>query len=318
MSGVDVNQGASRIAELLQQGQPQEEIPAQPSNGEEEPETVNAHEDEQETESTEHQEPKQEYEGGEETQEAEEAESDTDQEPKYTVKVNGEELEVGLEDLRKGYMMESDYRKKTSEVAKQREEFQKEKLAFAEKIQKAEELLISEAEDLNSDENKELKEYDPAAYYEKKEKLEQKARRLTELKEESNRIQLEQQTQKIEKEKELLMQALPEWLDDNVLAKETSMIDEMFKQNGIQGELLQPFVDHRLLVMARKAALYDKIKSAKPETKKVQVKPNSMTAGAPKSNEQIVKSKNDAARQKLKQSGKMGDAQAVIKSLLRN
>mgnify|MGYP003112579421 CR=1 FL=1 len=33
-------------------------------------------------------------------------------EPRYTVKVSGEEREVSLDELRKGYMMESDYRRR--------------------------------------------------------------------------------------------------------------------------------------------------------------------------------------------------------------
>jgi len=313
--GVDVNAGASQIAQLLQQGQSEPETVTQPSDSEpeqetaEQPETV---EDTVETTESEHHEPESEYEETEET-----PESDTDLEPTYKVKVNGEEREVSVEDLRKGYMMESDYRKKTSEVARQREEFLKEKESFNAKLAQAEELLIVEAEDLNSPENLELKEYDPKEYYSKRDKLEAKARRLQELKQESLKTQQERNAQRLEKEKELLFQAIPEWLDDNVLTQETQMVNDFLTSSGIEGNDLQPFVDHRLLVMARKAAMYDKLKAAKPESKKVQPKPKNAKAGNVKTNEEVAKSKVDERRTKLRKTGKMSDAASAIKSILR-
>jgi len=51
--------------------------------------------------------------------EAEEPAPEEDKPAKYRVKVNGEEREVSLEDLQKGYMLESDYRQKTSAVSEQ-------------------------------------------------------------------------------------------------------------------------------------------------------------------------------------------------------
>jgi hypothetical protein len=324
--GVDVNHGASQIAQLLQQGQPEAETPTQPSDSE--PETAESPEEAQQEpeveeiaeetdEVSEHQEQDTEYEESEETPEVETSESDTEPEPTYKVKVNGEEREVPLDELKKGYMMESDYRKKTSEVARQRDEFSKEKAAFAEKVKQAEELLIVEAEDLNSEENLELKEYDPQEYYKKKEKLEAKANRLAEMKKEAQEFQQQQSMQRLEKEKELLFQAVPEWLDEGTQTQETKLINDMLVGMGIEGDALRPFIDHRLLVIARKAAMYDKLKSAKPETKKVQVKPKNVKAGNVKTKEEISRSKVQEQRSRLKKTGKMSDAQAAIKKLMR-
>lgn len=320
--GVDVNQGASQIAQLLQQGQPEAETSTQPSDSAPEPETAESPEPEMEMaedteEVSEHQEVETEYEESGETPEMETSESDTELEPSYKVKINGEEREVSLEDLRKGYMMESDYRKKTSEVARQRDEFSKEKAAFAEKVSEAEKLLIVEAEDLNSQENLELKEYDPTEYYKKKEKLEAKAQRLAELKQETLKNQEQQTLQRLETEKELLFQAVPEWLDEGTQATETKMINDMLTSMGMEGDALSPFIDHRLLVMARKAAMYDKLKSAKPELKKVTNKPKNVKAGNVKTKEEVSKSKAQEQRQRLRKTGKMSDAQAAIKKLLR-
>jgi len=231
--------------------------------------------------------------------------------------VNGEEREVTLEDLRKGYMMESDYRKKTSEVARQRDEFSKEKASFAEKLKQAEDLLVVEAEDLNSPENLDLKEYDPTEYYKKKDKLESKAKRLAELQQEAFKIQQEQSQARLEKEKELLFQAVPEWLDDTVMSQETSLVNDMLTGMGLEGNDLQPFIDHRLLAMARKAALYDKLKSANPEAKKVKQKPKAAKAGNVKTREEVDRAKLSDKRNKAKKTGNMRDAAAAIKSIMR-
>jgi len=317
--GVDVTQGASQIAQLLQQGQSEPETVTQPSDSEpESPEEAQYEPEGGATEDTAEEVESERYESDTEYEETEETpESDTEPEPTYKVKVNGEEREVPVEELRKGYMMESDYRKKTSEVARQRDELLKEKELLAQKLAQAEELLISEAEDLNSPENLELKEYDPAEYYKKKEALEAKATRLAEKKKEALEFQQQQSMQRLEKEKELLFQAVPEWLDEGTQTQEAKLINDMLVNMGIEGDDLKPFIDHRLLVIARKAAMYDKLKSAKPELKKVQAKPKNVKAGNVRSKEEVSKSKAQEQRNRLRKTGKMTDAQAAIKKLLR-
>jgi hypothetical protein len=56
----------------------------------------------------------------EETAEEEPEESEDEPEPTYKVKVNGEEVEVPLSELTKGYSREQDYTKKTMALAEER------------------------------------------------------------------------------------------------------------------------------------------------------------------------------------------------------
>ena len=60
-------------------------------------------------------------------EESEEESPDTDEEAEedllYAVTVNGEEQEVSLDELMKGYSRQSDYTRKTQEVSEQRKEF---------------------------------------------------------------------------------------------------------------------------------------------------------------------------------------------------
>ena len=49
---------------------------------------------------------------------------ETDEEPKYTVKVDGEEIEVTQDELLRGYMRQRDYTQKTQQLAEQRRQFE--------------------------------------------------------------------------------------------------------------------------------------------------------------------------------------------------
>lgn len=50
--------------------------------------------------------------------------SGTDDQPRYTVSVDGQDVEVTLDDLTKGYLRQSDYTKKTQALAQERERYQ--------------------------------------------------------------------------------------------------------------------------------------------------------------------------------------------------
>ena len=306
--GVNVNEGASRIAQLLQPEQSSDSAPELETA--EQPETV-------EVETTEVVEETDHEHNDVEDSEEETPEGDTEpEEPRYKVTVNGEEQDVSIEDMKKGYMMESDYRKKTSEVARHRDENKVKEEALSSKLLEAEAMLSLDIEDLNSEENRDLKEYDRSAYEEKKEKLEAKRNRLAELKQEDQTRQQENQTARIGKEKELLLNALPEWLDEKVLTEEAGMVNTMWETMGFTPQELAAFSDHRLVILSRKAALYDKLKAAKPESKKVQAKPKSARAGTVKSSEDKSRNRSQDARARLKKTGNMRDAQSAIKSLL--
>lgn len=53
-----------------------------------------------------------------------EVSKEVNQEPGYTVKIDGQEHEVTLEELQKGYQRQADYTRKTQEVASERERLQ--------------------------------------------------------------------------------------------------------------------------------------------------------------------------------------------------
>lgn len=58
------------------------------------------------------------------SQEQEEEQKEPEEEPKYKVTVDGQEVEVTQEELLRGYMRQSDYTRKTQQLANQRQQFE--------------------------------------------------------------------------------------------------------------------------------------------------------------------------------------------------
>lgn len=77
--------------------------------------------------------------------EDEEVTTEEPAEEKYTVKVNGKEIEVTLDDLKKSYMMESDYRRKTTELAEERRAIESQSEARTKELERLRS-VVTEAE----------------------------------------------------------------------------------------------------------------------------------------------------------------------------
>ena len=109
-----------------QQEAPKEEIEQnspEPQNEESEEDQPQEQEISEETESEEEEVSEQDVSQDEEQIDTQEKQEDS---PSYTVKVNGQELDVTLDELRNGYSRDSDYRQKTEELSHQRKQFQSE------------------------------------------------------------------------------------------------------------------------------------------------------------------------------------------------
>ena len=137
--------------------------------------------------------------------EAEVQEDDNQEEEqpqRIKVKAAGEEKEVTLDELIKGYQLGADYTKKTTEVAEQRKLVEAERTAieeakyardnYAQRLQAIDQFLTSQMpqEDLNS-----LKENDPIGYAVKIAELAEKKEQLAAVRAEQQRIAQEQQAE---------------------------------------------------------------------------------------------------------------------------
>ena len=92
------------------------------------------------------------------------------------------------------------------------------------------------------------------------------------------------------KEQEFLLKELPEWADEEVMSKEQKQLGEYLHGQELTPESYETLIhDHKLLIMARKAAKYDEVQAkAEPAKKKLLTMPKTLKPGskAPAANPQ--------------------------------
>lgn len=256
---------------------------------------------------------------------------DEEQPQRIKVKAAGEEKEVTLDELIKGYQLGADYTKKTTEVAEQRKLVEAERTAieeakyardnYAQRLQAIDQFLTSQMpqEDLNS-----LKENDPIGYAVKIAELAEKKEQLAAVRAEQQRIAQEQQaeyaramSERVAQEAQKLAQVLPEFSDPAKGENFRKEIRNYGKTLGFTDEELSSVVDSRHVLTLHKAMMYDKLQKSKPAVNKKVVEASkfmkSGTAGSTKDSEAqaIQKQKNQ-----LRSSGKVRDAAALFEQFL--
>lgn len=283
-----------------------------------------AQEAEPQTEETE------EVEAEDDSEEQEETETEEEEQPRYKVKAAGEEKEVTLDELVKGYQLGADYTKKTTEVAEQRKAVEAERQAieeakyardtYAQRLQAIEEFIVAQSpqEDLNS-----LKENDPIGYAVKVAELSERKEQLQAIRAEQYRIAQVQQSEqaramseRVAQEASKLAQVLPEFSDPTKGENLRKEIRTYGKALGFSEEELSSVYDSRHVVTLHKAMMYDKLQKSKPAlTKKIADAPKMLKSGTAQtkaSNNETVKKQS----QQLRNSGKVRDAAALFENLI--
>lgn len=281
-------------------------------------------------------EPQQEVEQTEEVvdepvEEQEDDSQDEEQPQRIRVKAAGEEKEVTLDELIKGYQLGADYTKKTTEVAEQRKVVEAERKAieeakyarneYAQRLQALDQFLTSQVpqEDLSS-----LKENDPIGYAVKVAELAEKKEQLAAVRAEQQRIANEQQaeyaqamSERVAQEAQKLAQVLPEFSDPAKGENFRKEIRNYGKTLGFTEEELSSVVDSRHVVTLHKAMMYDKLQKSKPAiTKKANEAPRLMRAGVATSNKDSVSQQVNKQKAQLRSSGKVRDAAALFEQFL--
>jgi hypothetical protein len=238
-------------------------------------------------------------------------------EPKYTVKINGEEQEVTLDELQKGYMMQSDYSRKTAEVSEKRKAIEAKELEITNKLNEAEQLLQFELDDLQSPEMLELKDYDPDSYWKKVDAVKGKAERFNAKKQKQQEQLLAKKQKLLADEQEKLLQAIPDWaIDAEKMQTESQEAFKALGKLGFSNDELSGLSDHRMLVIGKKLALLEQIQAQKPEEKLVNKPPKSVKPNTKPTNESLEDTQTKEMKAKLSKSGKQQDAANLIKRML--
>jgi hypothetical protein len=263
-----------------------------------------------------------------EEQSGEEEESEEQEQPQtFTVKIDGKEVAVTLDELQKGYSRTQDYTRKTQQIAEVRKQVEAETQAVrAERGQYAQLLGALQAQLQASEPQVDLDRLyneDPIEWVRQKEVLRERQEKAYAIQAEQQRlIQLSQQEQQqsmqqhLESQKDALLAALPEWKDPKKAKLEKAMLIESAKSAGFSDEDLKSVYDHRLVLLLRKAALFDQMVSKRQGIKPVTnngprpAKPGA--AGRVSTTSEVTR-----AQQRLAKTGRVDDAADAIYKLLR-
>ena len=246
----------------------------------------------------------------------------------FSVKVDGKEVEVTLDELQKGYSRTQDYTRKTQQIAEVRKQTEVELQAVrAEREQYAQllsalESQVQQVAQPNIDWDR-LYQEDPIEWVRQREVMRENQEKAAAIQSEQQRLsQLSQQEQaqfmqqKLQHEQEALLAAIPDWRDAKKAQAEKALLVEFGQKIGFTPEELKSVVDHRAVLMLRKAALYDQMMSKRGNIKPVTnngprpAKPGA--AGRVSSSTESVR-----AQQRVAKTGRVDDAANAIFQLLK-
>ena len=313
-----------------------EETPTEPDKAtpEEAVESQPATEDdtEEEVEADDESEDDEEYEPGPEREVEGDDASDT-----YTITVGGKDVEVTLDELQAGYSRQSDYTKKTQELASERkvlaESLQKYQAEIQENNNVREQYVQaigqfiaqtnSNLGEYSQIDWKALKEDDPLEYVTKRDEFRdhqgriQHAQQLQQnaMKEsEADRGKLIQE--KVAQEHELMIGIVPEWADTEKRAELAGKIRGYSVTQGFSEEEIEGLMDHRSLNLIIKAMKYDALENGQIKDKKIRNKPKLVKSGTSRTKEAVNRKKRGAQINQLKESGSYKDAAKLLEDLL--
>jgi len=288
--------------------------------------------EEVEEEAPEEEEGQAEEETEEEVDEEEETEIVAEEDLKYTIKVDGEEFEVGIDELKNGYQRQADYTRKSQALAEQRKEteaiqserqrLEQERQMYANGLQMLQEQQSSKLQEFDSVDWETLKAEDPYQYMIKKdeyrdaqEKVNNVAQQQALIQQERNEEMQRAKAQFVQQEYNKLVDALPEWKDkDSTIKKD---IREYAKSVGFLPEEISQLADHRSVLVIKKAMEYDKLtKKVAPKKKAVKKVPKVQKSGRGNSKEEAAVDAIKKKRARLQKSGKQDDAASVFYDML--
>ena len=256
----------------------------------------------------------------EDQQETDEVEYEEEAKPRYKVKASGEEVEVELDELIKGYQQGTDYTKKSQALAEQRKAFEaerghleyvkQERQAYAQKLQALDSFLSQQSQGVNLDV---LRETDPIGYAVAVAEQSQREKQIAVVRNEQQRIAQQQQAEHqaslqshLRTESEKLVSLIPELATPQGDAVR-KQIRDYAKSVGWTDQELSSVYDSRAVQTLYKAMKYEQLQKSKPElNKKLQSAPKMMRSGT--SVPQAKSSQDKQVMQRLRETGKVADA----------
>ena len=244
-------------------------------------------------------------------------------------KVDGEVGEVSLDELRKGYQLQSHFTRQQEQFLAERKQWEDYRQQKQAEIQQSAELangiLTQEEQQLNQQYSLDwntLRQEDPAEYAAKVAEYNQK---LASVK--NRRQQLHQQLQQHQQEAQQRMQQTYQqeaqqlatkmgWKDQESWQNNLGrLVTYMVEHEGIPPETVNTIVDHRAYLLAEKARLWDELQGKIATSRKKVKETHKVPSGAAPKPTGGKRQKAQAAMGKLQQTHSLEDAAAVFRQL---
>ena len=299
----------SAISSLLQPEEVEEvveedtEEATELEDSEEEPEGEDAEEEEVEEEDDE---------------DADEAEESTPE--LYTVKVDGKEEQVSLDDLKRGYSGQQYVQKGMQEAANLRKQAEQVYQALMNERAMVAQAIQGGIPQPPAEPSKEMFESDPIGFMEAKLKYDDQLKEYNEqmgqfqqIAEQQGQAQQAAQRAYLEREMETLKQVVPEFADPQKASQVRDRLVTMGQEiYGYEPNEISAVMDHRAIRVLNDAIKYQELMSGKKQAeKKAKPKPKrTVRAGAKKTASNTNAERQ--TRQKLKKSGNINDALSLI------
>lgn len=261
-----------------------------------------------------------------------EAEAKPEDVQKFTVKIDGKDVELSEADIAEAYkngLRQSDYTKKTMEAAETRKTAEaeitharNERNAYAQKLSEQTVILQNALEQQSQIDWQQLLDTDPMEYLKQQHLYQSRHVAFQKAQGEQQVIYQQQQQEQAEyaqkfitEQRESLLAKLPEWKDAKKAESEKGDLRTYLQAEGFEDGEIGQIVDARTVVVARKAMLYDKMmEKAKAAAKKVSNIPQRVERSGSGTAQPM--DKRSAAYQQLNKSGSVKDAAAVFASFI--
>jgi hypothetical protein len=243
----------------------------------------------------------------------------------HRLKVQGQELEVTLDELKAGYSRDSDYRQKTHTLGLEKRDLETQKNS----LRQSYDTRLSELNDLiatadgfvrqqqGSKDLQKLWDEDPTSAAKLDYQLREQNRQIEGMKEKAHQEYSKQYEDYLATQRELAATKIPEYSDPNKADTFKYNLRTSLRNYGFNDQEIGNLADHRFLMVAKDAMSYQSLKDKRPIVqKKVANAPRVIKSGIAKSN---TSSGREAIRNKigkLRKSGHIKDAQNAILDMI--
>ena len=261
----------------------------------------------------------------ENTEVTEETQTELEEPSLHRLKVNGQEIEVSLDELKAGYSRDSDYRQKTHSLGMEKRDLEVQKNSLRQsydaKLQELNDLLATAdatvRQQQGSQDLQRLYDEDPTQAAKLDYQLRQQNRAIEDMKSKAREAQIKQYNEFLETQKELAATKIPEYSDPNKADQFKINMRNSLRGYGFSDDEIGTMADHRFLMVAKDAMSYQTLKDKRPIVqKKVANAPKVVKSGVAKSSTSSGREQIRNKIGKVRKTGNINDASSAILDII--